>query len=118
MNFTTITIAGQEYKLALTTSSIIQIERKLGKSALVDLMKMMSGSKEEEINMAEMPVLEDLLIIFHGSLQKFNANISMEKTYSLYDLMCDEEYENGPYMTLLLKITEVLSTAFFGKKKN
>lgn len=117
MNFTTITIAENEYKLALTTSAIIQIERKLGKSALVDLMKMMSNSEDEEINMSEMPVLEDLLIIFHGALQKFNANISMEKTYALYDLMCEEEYENGPFMTLLLKVTEVLSAAFFGKKK-
>ena len=117
MNFTTITIAGQEYKLALTTSAIIQVERKLGKSALVNLTKMMSGTDGKQINMEGMPVLEDLLIIFHGALQKFNANISMEKACKLYDLMCEEEHENGPYMTLLFKITEVLSEAFFGKKK-
>lgn len=116
MNFTTITIAGEEYKLSLTTSAIVQVERKLGKSALVDLMKMMNGSNGE-INQSEMPMLEDLLIIFHGALQKFNANVSMEKVYALYDLMNEEGYENGPYMELLMKVTEVLSGAFFGKKK-
>lgn len=114
MNITTITIAGEEYKLSLTTSTTIALEKKLGKSALMTVMKLAGDT----VNTIETPRLEELLIIFHGCLQRFNSNMSMEKVYQLYDVMCEntDDYMEGAYMELIGKVTETITAAFFGKK--
>lgn len=104
MKYHTFKINNKEYKLRLTTGTIIETEKKLGKSILDVLMSVENG---------KMPAMEDLIIVLHGSLQKFHR-ISIKDTYDIFDEFVDD---GGDMTELIQVITEVLQVSGFFKKQ-
>ena len=85
MLFTEVTIGGKELKLRLDARGCVSLERKLGKSPLSIFMDTEN----------QMPKLEDMILVFHASLQKYNKGYTEDKTYDLYD----EYVEEGKVLT-------------------
>ena len=73
-----LTVGGQEYKLRLTASAIMSIEKKLGKSLFAALEKI-------EDNM-----IETIATVLWGALQPLNANSSFDTAMSLFDQYVDD----------------------------
>lgn len=76
--FYTITIGGEEYKLRLTASSIMSIEKKLGKPLFAALENIQDN------------MIETIVTILWGAMQPFNANFAFEKTAGLFDQYIDD----------------------------
>ena len=97
----TLTIDGEEYKLRLTVSSILAIEKKLGKT-------LYSALEDIQYNM-----VETMSFILWGALQKFNPNFSYEKATDLFDQYIDEGHSIEELMEELNAMFD--ASGFFAK---
>ena len=100
-SFYTITIGGEEYKLRLTASAIMSIEKKLGKSLLPALGKIQDN------------LVETIITIFWGALQPLNANIPFEKAAGLFDQYIDDGNSIEAFIREINALFEV--SGFFKK---
>ncbi|MDR1628874.1 MAG: tail assembly chaperone [Oscillospiraceae bacterium] len=99
--FYPITINGQEYKLRLTASAIMSIEKKLNKS-------LFSALETIQDNM-----VETMVAILWGAMQPFNANCSFEKVMELFDDYIDDGHS---IEDLMLEINSMFEASGFFKK--
>ena len=76
--FYTMTVKGEEYKMRLTASAIMQIEKKLGQP----LFRALETIQEH--------MVETITAILWGAMQPMNAGFSYEKALELYDDYVDE----------------------------
>jgi len=100
-SFYTINIGGDEYKLRLTASAIMSIEKKLGKSLLTALESMKDN------------LVENIITIFWGAMQPLNANVPFEKAGELFDRYIDEGSTIEDFMQEINSLFEV--SGFFKK---
>lgn len=77
--FYTFTVCGEEYKLRLTASAIMQIEKKLGRS-MFDVIQNIQDN-----------AVENLTTIIWGAAQYFHKNFTTEQAATLFDNFIDEE---------------------------
>jgi len=99
--FTTFTAGENDYKLRLTASAIMQIEKKLNKP----LFSALENIQEDVIGI--------ITAILWGAMQPLNANITHEKVLELFDEYIDE----GNSIEDLMKVIDELfkSSGFFSK---
>lgn len=97
MIYTELKIGDKELKLRLDARGCVALERKLGKSPLAIFMN------EDK----SLPKLEELIMILHASLQKYNQGYTEEKTYDLYDDYTDEGNTFTDFIPEIMKIFEV-----------
>jgi len=99
--FYTITIGGEEYKLRLTASAIMSIEKKLGKSLFSTLENIQEN------------LVESIITILWGALQPLNANIPFEKAAGLFDQYIDD---GNSFEDLIKEINALFEASGFFKK--
>jgi len=99
--FYTLTIGGEEYKLRLTASAIMQIEKKLGKS----LFTALEGIQDN--------MIETTITILWGAMQPLNANFPFEKAAELYDDYIDDGHSVEELMLEINALFE--ASGFFNK---
>ena len=99
MLFYTFTIGNKDYKARLSAKNCVELEKKLGTNPLNVFMKIAQTQ--------ELPDIESLVLILHASLQKFQSNISLEKTYDIYDEFIDEGKTMIDLIPILLEIFKV-----------
>lgn len=111
MRFSAFTAAGQEYKLRITASGIIELEKKLnGRNPLSILMSVDSG---------EIPSVSSVLLILHAAMQKFHHGTKFEDVLNMYDEYAEE---GNTYIDLIPVIMDVFKVSGFfnqatGEKK-
>lgn len=103
MRYTEFKVGDNEYKLRLTANEMVNIEKKINGNVLDIFMR------KERI-----PTMEELLTVLHGSLQKFQHNITLKDTYGIYDKYVDE---GGAFESLIEKIIDVFEVSGFFKKE-
>jgi len=96
--FHTITIGGKDYKLRLTASAIMSIEKKLGQSMFTAL---------ENI---ENNLVETVVTMLWGSLQPLNANCSYDTAMELFDQYIDD---GNLVEDLINELTTTMGTSGF-----
>lgn len=96
MIYTTLNTENREYKLALTTSGICQLEKKIGCNPLS-----IFGNGET------LPTISIMVSILHASLQKYHHGISENDTYDIFDkwLECGHAYTD--FVEVILDIYRV-----------
>ncbi len=99
--FYTMTVGGEEYKMRLTASAIMQIEKKLGKP----LFKALETIQDN--------MVETITTIIWGAMQPLNAGFTMEKATALFDDYVDEGHS---IEDLMLEINALFETSGFFKK--
>lgn len=106
MLYTDLKIGEKEFKLRLDARACVALEKKLGKSPLNVLM---------EAGKDSLPKLEDMIAIFHASIQKYQSGYTEEKTYDLYD----EYVESGNALTDFIPvILEIFKVSGFFKEED
>ncbi|MCY9513317.1 DUF6096 family protein [Paenibacillus apiarius] len=103
MLYTTLQVGEKEYKLRLPSKSACAIERKIGKSVLTIF-------GEGELN--DLPNLETLITVLHGSLQVYEHGVTLDDTYEIYDKYVEH---GGSYAGLIQELVEVLKVSGFFK---
>jgi len=101
----TITIGKKDLKLRLDARSCVDLERKMGKSPLAIFTQADKA----------LPKLEDLISVLHGSLQKYNKEFTLEKTYDLYDEYIEEGNTFTDFIPIIMEIFKV--SGFFKEEE-
>ncbi len=99
--FYTMTVGGEEYKMRLTASAIMQIEKKLGKP----LFKALETIQDN--------MVETITTIIWGAMQPLNAGFTMEKATALFDDYIDD---GRSIEELMLEINGLFEASGFFKK--
>ena len=99
--FYTFTVGGEDYKLRLTASAIMSIEKKLGKP-------LFSALENIQDNM-----IETIVAIIWGALQPLNSGFSYEKAAELFDSYIDD---GRSIEELMLEINALFEASGFFKK--
>lgn len=97
----TFTAGGEEYKLRLTASAIMSIEKKLNKSLFAALETIQEN------------MVETIITILWGAMQPFNANFSFEKATNLFDQYIDDGHS---IEELMMEINALFESSGFFKK--
>ena len=92
--FYTLTIKDEDYKLKLTTSSMIELEKKLGCNPL-----MIFGKDGGSI-----PEVGTMVDIFACSLQAYNHGISHKDAMRLFDDWLDDENTITDFIKVIFEI--------------
>ena len=74
MNYVDFCAVGKEYKLRLTTRSIVQLEKQIGRNPL-----MIFGNGEE------IPTITNMVNVLYFSLQSLQNGITLNDAYDIYD---------------------------------
>ena len=107
MMYTTVTIGEKDLKLRLDARNCVDLERKMGKSPLDVFVSAQTNGK--------VPGFEDLIFIFHSSLQKYNKGFTLDKTYDLYDEYIEAGNTLEDFVPLIM---EILKVSGFFKEEN
>lgn len=97
----TLTVGGKEYRMRLTASAIMSIEKKLGKS----LFAALEGIQDN--------MIETIAAIIWGAMQPLNANFPFEKAIELFDEYIDE---GNSFEDMMQEINAILQASGFFKK--
>lgn len=102
MLYTEFTVGGNEYKLRLPSKQAAVIEQKLnGKSLLAVL---------GDGGLKDLPNINTLVLILHGSLQAYHHGISIDDTYDIYDKYIEH---GGSYVGAIQILVDVLKVSGF-----
>ena len=85
-------------KLKMRVKDIIALERRIGESPLNLLMKMNDGA---------VPKLEDMALILHASLQKYEHGYDLDKTFDLIEEYFDEGHTIVDLVPIVLEVFQV-----------
>jgi len=97
----TLSVGGQEYRLRLTASAIMAIEKKMGKSLIL-------AFEDLQENM-----VETIITVLWGALQPLNSNFPFEKAAELFDQYIDDGNYVEDIIQELINLFEV--SGFFKK---
>lgn len=97
MLYSDFKVGDKELKLRLDARSCVALERELDKSPL-------SIFTEAEDSL---PKLEELILILHSSLQKYNKGYTRDKTYDLYDEYVEEGNTFTDFIPVIMDIFKV-----------
>lgn len=99
--FYTLTIGKEEYKMRLTASAIMSIEKKLGKPIFKALETIQDN------------MVETMTTIIWGAMQPLHAGFTMEKAIELFDEYIDDGHS---IEELMKEINSLFETSGFFKK--
>jgi hypothetical protein len=108
MLYYTLHIGDKEYKCRLTARACVELEKKLGENPLNVFIRVASSE-------GNLPELGSLITILHASLQSMEHNISLEKTYDIYDEFVDEGHTMMDLVPVILEIFKV--SGFFNEEQ-
>lgn len=99
MNYTVITIKGTDYRCRLNARNCVELEKKLGKNP-INVFTALMGE-------ASYPRVEEMVLIFHASLQAYNHKISLDDAYELFDDYVEEGHTIIDFIPFLLEVFKV-----------
>jgi len=99
--YTTFTVGEKEYKLRLPAKIAVDVERKIGKSLLAVF---------GEGKMSDLPSIETIVTVLHGSLQTYQHGITMDDAFEIYDRYIEN---GGSYAGMIQVLVEVLKVSGF-----
>lgn len=105
MMYSEFKVGEKELKLRMDAQNSVLVEKKIGKNPLNIFMN------EDK----SLPKLEELIIILHGSLQKYNKGYTLEKTYDLYDDYIDD---GGTFTDFIPLIMDIFKVSGFFKEED
>lgn len=93
--FTEFEAGGRSYQLRLTTSGVIQLEKKLGMNPLQMFM-----SIDDDV----LPKLGDMLTVLHAMLQPLNHGISFDDVCGIYDAFIADGHTMWDIVPVIIEV--------------
>ena len=98
MSFVEFVVDGKTYKLRLSTRSIVNLEKKIGRNPL-DIFTTLTNNS--------LPKMTELMLLLHASMQQLNHGIKEDEVYDIYDDYLAEGHTLTDFMNVLLEVFEV-----------
>lgn len=111
MNYYTLTVKDNDYRLVLTTRYAAELEKKLGCNPINLLI---------EATENRLPKIGDMALVLWASAQRYQHNFKLEEAYDLFDEYL-EEHELTDFLNVIVNIFEVsgfINTKPQGDEKN
>lgn len=96
MMYVDFTAGNKEYKLRLTTRSVVALEKKLGCNPLA-----IFGDGET------IPTITTMVDILHASLGQYNHGITLEKAYEIFDQWLEDGNAITDFVAVIIEIYKV-----------
>ena len=96
MMYVDFSAGGKDYKLRLTTRSIIQLEKQIGCNPL-----MICGDG------SQMPQITTLVAILNASLQALNHGITMNDSYDIFDAYLADGHSLTDFIAVIVNLYKV-----------
>lgn len=93
MNYLDFCAGGKEYKLRLTTRSIVQLEKQIGRNPL-----MIFGDGEE------IPTITNMVNVLYFSLQSLQSGITLNDAYNIYDTYIADGHTTTDFIKVIIDI--------------
>ena len=93
MNYVDFWAGGKEYKLRLTTRSIVQLEKQIGRNPL-----MIFGNGEE------IPTITNMVNVLYFSLQSLQNGITLNDAYDIYDTYIADGHTTTDFIKVIIDI--------------
>ena len=93
MNYVDFCAGGKEYKLRLTTRSIVQLEQQIGRNPL-----MIFGNGEE------IPTITNMVNVLYFSLQSLQNGITLNDAYDIYDTYIADGHTTTDFIKVIIDI--------------
>ena len=93
MNYVDFCAGGKEYKLRLTTRSIVQLEKQIGRNPL-----MIFGNGEE------IPTITNMVNVLYFSLQSLQNGITLNDAYDIYDTYIADGHTTTDFIKVIIDI--------------
>ena len=93
MNYVDFCAGGKEYKLRLTTRSIVQLEKQIGCNPL-----MIFGNGEE------IPTITNMVNVLYFSLQSLQNGITLNDAYDIYDTYIADGHTTTDFIKVIIDI--------------
>ena len=93
MNYVDFCAGGKEYKLRLTTRSIVQLEKQIGRNPL-----MIFGNGEE------IPTITNMVNVLYFSLQSLQNGITLNDAYDIYDTYIADGHTTTDFIKVVIDI--------------
>ena len=93
MNYGDFCAGGKEYKLRLTTRSIVQLEKQIGRNPL-----MIFGNGEE------IPTITNMVNVLYFSLQSLQNGITLNDAYDIYDTYIADGHTTTDFIKVIIDI--------------
>lgn len=93
MNYLDFCAGGKEYKLRLTTRSIVQLEKQIGRNPL-----MIFGNGEE------IPTITNMVNVLYFSLQSLQNGITLNDAYDIYDTYIADGHTTTDFIKVIIDI--------------
>lgn len=90
-------VGNQSYKLRLTTRSIMELERRIGKNPMM-IFGMDGGT---------IPTVTEMVAILHASLQHFHHGITLENTYNIFESYIEDGHIVTDFIAVIMEIYKV-----------
>lgn len=103
MRHTTWLVDGQEYKLRLGVSDVMNLEKRLGRNPMDLLMGIQQG---------KLPTLTASLAVIQAAMTKFHHGVAAQDVIRIYERYVDS---GNSYTDLLPVITEIFEVSGFFK---
>ena len=93
MNYVDFFFFFKEYKLRLTTRSIVQLEKQIGRNPL-----MIFGNGEE------IPTITNMVNVLYFSLQSLQNGITLNDAYGIYDTYIADGHTTTDFIKVIIDI--------------
>lgn len=93
MLYVDFTAGNKDYKLRLSTRSVVGLEKQLGCNPLA-----IFGNGDT------IPTITSMVAILHASLQQYNHGITMDDAYDIFDKWLDEGHSTVDFVNVILDI--------------
>lgn len=93
MNYVDFCAGSKEYKLRLTTRSIVQLEKQIGRNPL-----MIFGNGEE------IPTITNMVNVLYFSLQSLQNGITLNDAYDIYDTYIADGHTTTDFIKVIIDI--------------
>lgn len=98
MNYVLFTVKGKDYKLVLTTRTMVELEKRLNGRNPISILMDVADDK--------LPTITEMILILWCSMVKYNHGISLDDCYDIFDDYVAEGHAYTDFIEVMMKIFE------------
>ena len=98
MNYVLFTVKGKDYKLVLTTRTMVELEKRLNGRNPISILMDVADDK--------LPTITEMILILWCSMVKYNHGISLDDGYNIFDDYVAEGHTYTDFIEVMMKIFE------------
>lgn len=98
MNYINFSAGEKEYKLALTTRGMVELEKKIG----CNPVNLLIAASDDRV-----PQISEMVAVLWASMQKYNHGVKFDDCYDIFDEWLDDGNKVVEFLDIIVEIYQV-----------